>query len=256
MKASVAVEDKLTDQTYWEDYYKQSRRNRKHIVNVCSYYDDFWEMLFSNLNDTPKTLIEIGGYPGRYLAYLANKYKVVPTCLDFNSDDTQVKKSFDIMEIEDYTILEKDFTTFKPTNYYDYVLSNGFIEHFNDFDAIMDKHVQYLSDEGRMLIMIPNMKGYIKFYKYLVDWNNLKVHNLKCMNLKVFRDFAERHNLKIKHLGYFGGFPVGVHQKLNVVQKLVYNAHRLVVKKFGNAYLKKHPSRLFSSSIVAVFEKS
>ncbi|WP_431135824.1 class I SAM-dependent methyltransferase [Psychroserpens mesophilus] len=249
------MSDKLTDKKYWENYYKGGRREKKHIVNVCSYYDEFWDMLFAHDGDSQKTLIEIGGYPGRYLAYLANKYNVIPTCLDFNSDDLQVKKSFEIMDVQKYSILEEDFTTFKTPTTYDYVISNGFIEHFKDFDAIMDKHMQYLSEKGKLLIMIPNMKGYIKFYKYLVDWDNLKMHNLKCMNLKVFEEFSARNNLKVNHLNYYGGFPVGVHQKLNFIQKLIFNVHRLFFKKIGNPYLMKNPSRFFSSSIIAVFEK-
>jgi len=249
------LKDKLTDNKYWENYYKNVHAEKKHIVNVCSYYNDFWNMLFTSSKDSQKTLIEIGGYPGRYLAYLASEYNLRPTCLDFNGDDLQVKKSFEVMGVQDYSILKEDFTSFKTPKKYDYVISNGFIEHFKDFDSIMDMHVTYLSDKGKMLIMIPNMRGYIKFYKYLVDWNNLKTHNLKCMSLNVFKEFSVRNNLKVKYLDYYGGFPLGVHQKLNVFQKLIYKLHRVFFKKIANPYLMEKSSRFFSSSIIAVFEK-
>jgi hypothetical protein len=159
------------------------------------------------------------------------------------------------MEVSNYTLLQEDFTKFQTAKTYDYVISNGFIEHFNDFDSVMDKHVPYLNENGRLLMMIPNMKGYIKLYKYMVDHDNMKVHNLKCMKLKVFKDFASRNNLKINYLGYYGGFPIGVHQKLNLIQKVIYQIHRQFFKKIANPYLQKHPSRFFSSAIIAIFEK-
>lgn len=250
------MNNKLTEQKYWENYYKKGYAKKKHIIDVCSYYDKFWDILIDNKSDNKKTLIEIGGYPGRYLAYLSNKYKVKPTCLDYNSDESEIKKVFDVMEIEEYFILNEDFTVFEPLEKYDFVISNGFIEHFTDFDTILDKHVHYLKEDGKMLIMIPNMRGYIKFYKYLVDWKNLKLHNLECMRLKVFRDFAKRNNLNIEFLGYYGEFPFNVHQKLNFVQKIIFKTHRILFKKIINSFLLKSPSHYFSSSIVAIFEKS
>ena len=245
---------KLTTKDYWETYYKHSHVNTQHIVNVCSYYDDIWDV-FINSQHESNSLIEIGGFPGRYLAYLANTYKLEPTCLDYNSDVTQIEGCFKVMDVPAYHIIQEDFTKYAPNKKYDYVMSNGFIEHFENYDAILDLHVDYMADKGRLLVMIPNMRGYVTFYKYLVDYKNLKVHNLKCMRLKVFEDFAKRNNLSIQHLDYYGGFPLGVHQKSNIFQKIIYKGHRLIFKFFVNDRLKKHPSKYFSSAIIAIFEK-
>ncbi|WP_418513625.1 methyltransferase domain-containing protein [Corallibacter sp.] len=246
--------DKLTTKTYWESYYSHNHADKKHITTVCGYYNDFWKTFIDSKNKA-STIIEIGGFPGRYLAYLSSKFKLLPTCLDYNSDTSQIEASFRIMNVETYSVLQKDFTKYKTPQTYNYVLSNGFVEHFEDYNHILDLHVDYLAPKGRMLIMIPNMRGYIRFYKYLVDYQNLKIHNLKCMKLKVFKDFAQRHDLKVIHLGYFGGFPLGVHQKSNLFQKLIYKGHRLVFKYVANRLLLKKPSRFFSSSIITILEK-
>ncbi|MCD2259807.1 class I SAM-dependent methyltransferase [Psychroserpens luteolus] len=248
------MDDKLTTQAYWEAYYKRNNVSKQQIINVCSQYDTYWDLLFGDKPEG-KDLIEIGGFPGRYLAYLASKYNVKPTCLDYNSDAKQIEASFNVLDVNDYDILQKDFTTYETLKTYDYVISNGFIEHFEDFNSILDNHVSYLNNHGKMLIMIPNMKGYIKLYKQLVDPKNLAIHNLKCMSLDVFKDFAARHNLKIKELTYFGGFPHAVHQELNIVQKVIYKLHRLFFKKIANKWVNKYPSKQFSSTILAIFEK-
>src|SRR5690606_13904024 len=201
------------------------------------------------------SIIEIGGYPGRFLAYLASKYNLLPTSLDYNSNTDQLENVFKTMGVDNYTILEKDFTTHVPNIKYDYVLSNGFIEHFTNYDDILDLHVDYLKTGGKLYVMIPNMKGYIWLYKYLVDYQNLKVHNLKSMRLKVFKDFAKRHNLKTIELTYFGDFPHGVHQKSNFLQRLILKSNRFLFKKLLNKFINKYPSPYFSSGIVAIFEK-
>ena len=86
------IKNKLTTQVYWETYYKNNHANKRHIIKVCSYYDRFWEQLF-NKDSNGQTIIEIGGFPGRYLAYLSSKYYLVPTCLDYNSDVNQIEAS-------------------------------------------------------------------------------------------------------------------------------------------------------------------
>lgn len=249
------MKDKLTTQEYWEKYYSHNHADVKHINTVCSYYDKFWE-LFITESDPNKTLIEIGGFPGRYLAYLSQKYQLKPTCLDYNSDISQIENTFKVMNVTDYNIIQEDFTTFKTPTTYDYVMSNGFIEHFENFPEILDQHVTYMNDTSKLLVMIPNMRGYIRFYKYFLDYNNMKIHNLKSMKLEVFRTFAERNNLSIKYLNHFGNFPLGVHQKLNIFQKILHKAHRLVFKKWGNKVVSNNPSKYFSSSIMAIFEKN
>lgn len=249
------MKDKLTTQHYWETYYSHNHADVKHIMTVCSNYDEFWDQ-FIDTETTDKTLIEIGGFPGRFLAYLSQKYQLKTTCLDYNSDTTQIENTFKVMNVEEFDIIQADFTTYKTPTQYDYIMSNGFIEHFENFDEILDQHVTYMKEGSKLLIMIPNMRGYIRVYKYFLDYNNMKIHNLKCMNLKVFKDFGERHNLSIKYLNYFGAYPLGVHQKLNIFQKVIHKAHRLFFKKWGNNWVKNNPSKYFSSSIMAIFEKN
>lgn len=246
---------KLTTKAYWEQYYAHNHAQKKHIIHVCSAYDKYWDILIQQ-NAQNKSLIEIGGYPGRYLAYVGSRYNLNVTCLDYNSDTAQIKNCLKAMEVHNYELLVEDFTTYEPENQYDFLLSNGFIEHFENFDEILDLHVKYLKKNGRMLVMIPNMRGYIKFYKYLVDYKNLKIHNLKSMRKTVFESFAERNNLKVIHLSYFGGFPLNVHQKLNFLQKVIYKIHRLLFKNFLNSFIEKYPSSFYSSGIIGIFEKS
>lgn len=248
------MKDKLTTRGYWETYYAHNHAKREHIVGVCSYYDKYWDQ-FINKPSKGKSIIEVGGFPGRYLSYLSSKYGLRPTCLDYNSDTTQIEQCFNVMGVKDYSILVEDFTTFKPQQKYDYVISMGFIEHFEDFDSIMDKHLTYLKPDGKLLIMIPNLRYLRKIYGLICDLDNLKSHNLRCMRSKVFKDFASRNNIRMNSFTYFGGFPFAVHQKLNWFQNLIYQSFRISFKII-NPYLIKYPSKYLSAGMVGIFENS
>lgn len=85
--------ERLTDKEYWEKYYSKSSTDRKNIINVVSAYDEYWDILINyNENTSETSIIEIGGYLGRYLTYYSDKYNLTPTCLDFNSDTITVFK--------------------------------------------------------------------------------------------------------------------------------------------------------------------
>lgn len=78
----------------------------------------------------PEFIIEIGAYPGRHLAYLAAKYNLHPTALDYNSDRFKIEESFEVMGVSNYNITQADFLQHETTEKYDVLISNGFIEHF------------------------------------------------------------------------------------------------------------------------------
>lgn len=243
-----------TKQEYWEKYYGSQTSDISRINKIVGEYDRFWQQLIDTCKYQPKTIIEIGAYPGRYLAYLSKKYNLIPTALDYNSDTTKIKECFASFEIDDYKLIQADFLKYTPDSTYDLVISNGFVEHFEDFDTILDAHCKYLAPGGAMLVMIPNKRYLRKWYSYLVDHDNLKLHNLNVMHLSVFEKFASRNNLKANFLGYYGGFNFNVHQKLNFFQKLVHQSFRLFFKKI-NPKISKHPGKFYSSTIIGIYSK-
>lgn len=248
------MEKNFTDVEYWEKYYKGTAFNRKHITDVCSVYDKFFDKWIESAQIKCKNFIEIGGYPGRYLAYIADKYKLKPYSLDFNSDATKIQSAFAQMGVTDYEIYREDINKFVAPQKYDLVFSNGFIEHFANFDEILDKHVEMVSDGGTMLIMVPNKRNFRKIYGLLFDYKNLKSHNLKALKKSVFTDFVKRNNLEMIDFSYFGGFPYSVHQKPNMLQKGFVQFFRMFFKKV-NPYLAKHPNKYTCSLLICIARK-
>jgi 2-polyprenyl-3-methyl-5-hydroxy-6-metoxy-1,4-benzoquinol methylase len=246
---------KYTDQQYWNRYYKPSSAQREQIEKICSEYDELWEKWIHSCSTPPRTVIEIGAYPGRYIAYFGSKYNLEVTGLDFNSDTEKIKTSMETMGVDNYHLVHADFLKHQPDKKYDLVFSNGFIEHFENYQDVLDLHVPYLNENGALMVMIPNLRYTRKYFGLAVDRANLEMHNLKCMNLGTFKEFAKRNHLHIVHLGYFGGFAYAPHTgDLNLLQKIIAKAFRLIFKNL-NPYLRKRPTRWYSCNIIAIFRK-
>jgi SAM-dependent methyltransferase len=245
----------LADKAYWENYYSTSQVDADHIRRICGVYDAYWNRLVAACAYRPRSIIEIGAYPGRYLAYLAARYDLHAVALDYNADRSKIELAFAATGVKDYEILQADFLAYEPSKQYDLVLSNGFIEHFENYDEVLDRHCGYLAPGGAMLVMVPNKRYLRRWYGYLVDRANLKAHNLKAMRPEVFKDFAERNGLQIESLGYYGGFQCGVHQPLNLAQRIICRIFRMVFKAI-NPWIQNHPNRFLSSTIIAVFKKA
>lgn len=249
------MDTKLTSKEYWEEYYKKTQTSKDKISRIASEYDSFWETLISeNSKIPPKSILEIGGYPGRFLAYLGDKYKLIPTCLDYNSDTSKIEECMNVFGVKEYEMIQTDLFNHQIEKQYDIVFSLGFVEHFSDYNKVLDTHYAYLKPGGTLLIMVPNKRWLRKWYGLLVDYDNLKAHNLKCMNFRTFNDFAKRNNLKEIKLTYFGEFQYAVHQKLNFIQEFIKWVVKFIFKRL-NPFLRKHPSKLYSSSIIAIYKK-
>ena len=72
-------------------YYQNTNVDKKQIIAICSKYDKYWDMLFRVCKHKPKTILEMGAYPGRFIAYVASKYSLKPTAPDFNPDSKKMK---------------------------------------------------------------------------------------------------------------------------------------------------------------------
>ncbi|MGK0189451.1 MAG: SAM-dependent methyltransferase [Verrucomicrobiales bacterium] len=256
-KVASSSEESLTDCDYWETYYDRHRKAVAEpgiIRTVASQYDDCWQLAYDAAGHKVKSVCEIGCYPGRHLAYVAGKYSLQAIGVDFNSDVQTIQDNFDAMGVTDSVIRNADFLKYEPQEKADFVFSIGFIEHFVNVQEVLDRHLEYLNPGGSLFISIPNMRGLIHPYKLLVDRANLRIHNLETMRLRVFKEFAARNSLTTHKLKYQNGFPVNVHQSLNLFQKLIYYPAKIVSKRL-DPLIRRFPSRFYSGEMVALFTR-
>lgn len=172
------MKNELTNINFWEKKWKNK-----------SIYDLPKKLFFQKYIKTEfvenKSVIEIGGFPGLILAYFKINYNSNVNLLDYYIDNDLVNK----IEIENgisknsIKLIKTDFFSYKSDVKYDFVFSNGFIEHFVDTQDVIERHVNLMSENSQLLILLPNLKGLNGIVHKYFDNEIYKIHNLDSMDI-------------------------------------------------------------------------
>lgn len=146
---------------------------------------------------------EIGCYPGRFLTIFGELGYVL------NGVDTTPKVTQLPAELNKLGYQTGDFfnSKFEETakKKYNAVASFGFIEHFVDWKNVITNHVDFLEDNGYLIITTPNFKGFWQnLYHNLLDKTNLNRHVVKSMSPQKWKSLLERSGLQVIAYGHTG----------------------------------------------------
>jgi len=235
----------LTDKSFWEKGGFNFKLKKVDVV-----YADLFEKYFKP--DPSLKCIEIGCFPGNYLIYFHKKFGYKIYGVEYLDKEEDLKRNFELNGIKEYKIFYEDFTKWKTDQKFDVVFSNGFVEHFKNYEEITEKHIHLLNKGGILFIALPNFR-YLQFILHRIfDYENLLRHNLKVMDLKFFKRFLEERNFEIEYLGYYGGIGFWVRNlhKRNIVTKFIIKSI-IYVTDILRRYLKVK-SHFFSPYIVCI----
>ena len=101
--------------------------------------------------------IEIGCGTGNYMIYIAKEFGYRIDGLDYSNNMDYVRANLRYNGIYDSELFNVDFFEFTPIKKYDLVLSGGFVEHFEDFQAVVSKHTEFVKPGGLVVIIVPNL---------------------------------------------------------------------------------------------------
>ena len=282
---------RLTDKDYWEGLYQagsadagevvsppESKRLLKRLfgprlMGWLSAYDDYllWEGVLPRLlpqGATGLSVVEIGSAPGNFLVRFAKTLDAEPYGVEYTSHGAAKNRQvFDAAGYSSDNVIEADFFSdaFLAANAgrFDIVISRGFIEHFVDVRAVVERHVALLKDDGLLLILIPNLRGVYAPWTQRFNSDQLPLHNLELMKVEKFRDACALPELEVLRCGYFGTFSFWMFtappqarlanrfiRLLHIVQRGLNPLLRLL---FGR---KGCESALFSPNLIFVARKS
>ncbi len=187
----------LTNSIFWESYW----RNRKFEKSKKMFFSDLLYLLPSN-----SRLIEIGGFPGQYAAYLKRVLNCDITILDFYINPEKISEIENINNLESGSIkyIKGDFLTTEIKDKYQIVCSFGFIEHFINSHELIKKHIDCLEQKGIIFLTIPNFTGLNGLIQKKFDFENYSKHNIDCMNIEkldlILKDL-KLVNIKVEFFG-------------------------------------------------------
>lgn len=224
-------------QEVWDKEYKGIKENLDRFIDehdkVALWLNDF----LKTQDGKEKEVFEIGCFPGRYLYHFGKKnYILNGIDITEEMDDSFIQwlksKNFIVGEIK-----KEDVFSFKPSKQYDIVSSFGFIEHFANFDALIEQHIQWTKANGYIIISVPDFSNPIQHILHsLSDKKLLSIHNLKAMDMNAWKEVIKKHSVETIFEGHFGGYGFWAgSQERNLFQKLIlkigYTSNNVLAKK-------------------------
>jgi 2-polyprenyl-3-methyl-5-hydroxy-6-metoxy-1,4-benzoquinol methylase len=148
---------------------------------------------------------EIGYGAGGILAQFCGTLGYTAHGIEFATDPTRVEAYLVSKGVSIGKLHHGDFEKWRPARRYEVVASFGFVEHFTDANRIVDRHFELVLPGGYVVVGLPNFaRGQWLLHK-LFDWEMLKGHNVRCMNLAFLRSAANRNNATLIMASYDGG---------------------------------------------------
>ena len=191
----------LVEQSYWNESYSK--------LKLFEADDAVTKWLSQFIIPAKGELFEVGCYPGRYMAYMGKKEWIISGMDLAPQTSEQLKPWLQSLGVKTNKLQQGDVLEYLKTSNdkYDVVCSFGFIEHFENFQDIIELHTKVVKTDGRIIITTPHFKGWVqKFLHTWLDKENLNRHYLPSMEPKLWQKKLESLGYKIEWCGYFGNF--------------------------------------------------
>ncbi len=275
----------LASKSYWDSYHSEGRKVREMglydgLLEVLpsgvkkrfrSYYDFLlWETVLDKYvlpcKAPNQRAIEIGSAPGQFILEFSKRYDVEPFGLEYSSVGLAVNRElFASNDIDPANVICADISDLdvRTANFekFDIVISRGFVEHFDNPTEIIKWHLELLRPGGLLVVLIPNLRGIYYFWTRVFNQEQLAIHNLNLMKLKIFESIFPTHALDTIKCGYLGVFAFWLftaRQKslfrylvrlLNVIQRFLDILFRITLRDKG------FESRFFSPNLIYIGKK-
>jgi 2-polyprenyl-3-methyl-5-hydroxy-6-metoxy-1,4-benzoquinol methylase len=136
-------------------------------------------------------VLEIGCAPGKVLAWVAGVLNAEVTGIDYSKQGIEFSQIlFQALKLRGDLRYENLFETTLAKGSFDLVYSLGVIEHFDDPRDIVERHVLLCRPGGHVIMAVPNYGCLYGSVQRWFDPENLKIHNLRIMQLSALRDLA------------------------------------------------------------------
>jgi len=157
--------------------------------------------------------LEVGVAPGAMLLYLARQCGFACTGLDFSPRVEEVRSEFARQCIK-ATFVQADFFTWETDRQFDLVYSHGFIEHFTEYQPVVERHWALVRPGGLLLLAVPALTPVQRalrrrFYEPWKMREVLETHNLEIMSPAALRSAVSRcPGCVVLDAGYLNGMAV------------------------------------------------
>ena len=247
----------LTNKQFWNSYYGKFK---PHTVEKVYFADLFEKYL---VPDPRKSVLEIGCAGGDFLCFLTKKYQYQAYGIDYSDEIETTRALFAYNNLPSPNLYKKDLFLWNPKRQFDVVCSFGFVEHFSNFNEVVQKHVNLIAPGGALIMSMPHFARLQYFFHFILDRENLKKHNTKIMNLRAIKKTLlhchpePSQRVDIQYLNYYRTFGFWTERKdftwwERVIYWKIQTFGRIINKLIGP----NHPNPLFSPHLVLIAKKN
>lgn len=185
----------MVDQRYWDQGYER-------LAEVYHPERIEFRELFRVFMKKGGTCFEVGCYPGDYLIYLGREFDCTVSGVDLTPKILELPQRVQANGVRVGKFFREDFRTFRSSEKYDVVLSLGFVEHFENYFELIEKHTELLNPGGILILACPNFRKIQFLLHRILDPMNLSRHNLRAMNLSEWKKALLLKGMTIRFVGY------------------------------------------------------
>jgi len=245
----------ITDKAFWEKYWGDIKlpqkvdygfKNDRVIAKTI-------ERFIPNGDGKQKSL-EIGCAPGKWMLFLYEKLNYTTHGLEYI--DIASKKTVENLTLcgvpqDRFNVIRADFLKEEAISKYDLVLSLGFIEHFDNYSDIFDKHLAHTKKDGYVVIGFPNFRGINYYIQLFVDKVSgskiIENHNISMMDRILMQNMINNAQKDILFIDYIGGFESALfnlndikNPLLRLFMKIFVKSLSLIFPKSKNKYISSY----------------
>jgi trans-aconitate methyltransferase len=200
------------------------------------------------------TCLEIGAIPGAFLVYLHRHHGYRITGLDFADNERAFHDTMRMNGVTTYEFVRADLLEYRPENKFDVVASFGFVEHFDDFEEILERHCDLVNAGGYLVVTMPNFRRLQFLYHVMFDRKNLEFHNLKAMDVQSVDAVLSRQGFAKLVAGYDGGLELWREER---PRNPIVWALEVGVRRVANTIGSRLPnSKFYSPQLVFIYRRA
>lgn len=218
----------LVPQNYWDHNYEEC------LLEIAPHEDPLREWLERYVERGNGTCLEIGCFPGRYLAVFGE------LGFQLHGLDMTPRVVSDLpnwLRARNYNVgsFEKvDFRNYVTGQEFDIVASFGFIEHFKEWRELLIKQASLVRKGGYIVVSTPNFTGWTqRLLHRALDRENYLRHFTPSMYPLVWETVVAERGFETVYCGTFGKFEFWVEaESRNIFQIFCLSALKYMTPLF------------------------
>ena len=192
----------LREKSDWDVVWTKTKFPKRFNLKTC-FGAEFNKLMHKYI--VPKSkILEIGCASAQFLIYFKEHFDCDIYGMDYSEQGCQMaNQNLKAADVRGNIICDDIFESNRiEKGFFDIVFSGGFIEHFEDTGKVVEKHLDFLKDDGLLIIELPNMSGLHGFIFRVFNKDLYFKH--KPLTLNMVKEVFESFNISILEAGYIG----------------------------------------------------